>query len=69
MLKKEMMTQAMAEGATSSDDPWEATGAALGLMLGGAMLDRILENMTPVQCTRGLIDTWWGELDLSEFAP
>lgn len=67
MLKKALMTELLATTPDTEDD-WEAAGAVLGVALGGAMLDGILSNMTPVQCGRGLIDVWTGEIDLTELS-
>jgi hypothetical protein len=39
------MQQSMKESLTQTDNEWEQTGQALGMMLGGALVDRIVEEL------------------------
>jgi len=39
------MQQGMKESLTQTDNEWEQAGQALGLMLGGALVDRIVEEL------------------------
>lgn len=39
------MQKSMAEGLSNSDNEWEQAGEALGLMLGGALIDGIISNI------------------------
>lgn len=39
------MQQSMKESLTQTDNEWEQAGQALGMMLGGALVDRIVEEL------------------------
>ena len=39
------MQQSMKESITQTDNEWEQAGQALGMMLGGALVDRIIEEL------------------------
>jgi len=39
------MQKSMSEGLSDTDNEWEQVGQALGIMLGGAMIDGIISNL------------------------
>lgn len=56
-LKKEMLSYALRStiNKTSPKNDLEWAGMGLGMMIGGSMIDNVLDSFTPMECTRMLV--------------
>jgi hypothetical protein len=43
------MQESMKQNLTKTDNEWEQAGQALGMMLGGALVDKIIDNLVSTE--------------------